>query len=239
MIQEKSVLAIIPARGGSKGLPGKNLAPLGGKPLIAWTIEAALQSQYIDRLILSSDDTTIIHIAAQYGCDAPFIRPAELARDDSSTLDTVLHALQQLPGYDITVLLQPTSPLRDSRDIDNTLATLFAENAGSCVSVTAPDKSPYWMYTTDQHGSLRPLLDPNLSGRQRQELPPVYVLNGAVYAIYTDLLLNTREFVPDGTVPYLMSKEHSVDVDYQLDLDFVELLLRKNQSAQSVNPEVS
>ena len=115
----------------------------------------------------------------------------------------------------------------------------MSKKAKSCVSVTTPDKSPYWMYTADQRGGLRPLLDPNLSGRQRQELPPVYVLNGAVYAIYTDLLLNTREFVPEGTLPYLMSKEHSVDVDYQQDLDFVEFLLWKNHSAHRENPEVS
>ena len=230
MIRNKTVLAIIPARGGSKGLPGKNIKSVGGKPLIAWTIEAATKSKFIDRVVLSSDDEDIINTAKQYGCEAPFVRPKELAQDDSLAIDTVLHALEQLPHFDITVLLQPTCPLRSAEDIDNALSTLFSKNAKSCVSVTTPDKSPYWMYTTDHSGCLSPLLDTELTAKQRQELPLVYVLNGAIYAIRTDILLNTRNFVPDGTVPYLMSKEHSVDVDYQMDLDFVEFLLQKNRN---------
>lgn len=229
MIDQQSVLAIIPARGGSKGLPGKNIKPLGGKPLIAWTIQAAVTSKYIDRVILSSDDETIIETAKQYGCEVPFVRPADLAQDDSSAVDTVLHALRELPHYDITVLLQPTCPLRDAQDIDCTLSTMLTLHARSCVSVTTPDKSPYWMYTTNRAGHLKPLLDSENAAKQRQQLPQVYVLNGAVYAIYTDHLINTRNFVPDGTVPYLMTKEHSVDIDYQLDLDFAEFLLDKER----------
>jgi CMP-N,N'-diacetyllegionaminic acid synthase len=228
MIQQHTVLAIIPARGGSKGLPGKNIKPVGGKPLIAWTIEAARQSKYIDRVILSSDDANIIDTAKQYGCEVPFVRPPELAEDDSSAIDTVFHALRLLPHHDITVLLQPTCPLRDAQDIDNALAAMMSKKAKSCVSVTTPDKSPYWMYTANRYGRLKPLLDSELSAKQRQDLPEVLVLNGAVYAIYTDFLLNSRNFVPDGTVSYIMSKEHSVDVDYQMDLDFVEFLLQKN-----------
>ena len=228
MIHKQSVLAIIPARGGSKGLPGKNIKPLGGKPLIAWTIEAAQQSKYIDRLILSSDDLDIINVARQYGCEVPFVRPAELAQDDSAAIDAVLHALRQIPHHDITVLLQPTCPLRDAQDIDNTLNTMLSEHAKSCVTVTTPDKSPYWMYTTNRHGRLIPLLDVDLTDKQRQQLPVSYVLNGAVYAINTEFLLNARNFVPDGTVPSIMSKEHSVDIDYQLDFEFVEFLLQKD-----------
>jgi len=231
MIRNKTVLAIIPARGGSKGLPGKNIKSVGGKPLIAWTIEAALASKFIDRVVLSSDDEAIINTAKQYGCEAPFVRPKELAQDDSPAIDTVLHALQQLPQYDITVLLQPTCPLRSAEDIDNALSIMFSKNAKSCVSVTTPEKSPYWMYTVNSFNRMNPLLDKKLAAKQRQELPPVYVLNGAIYAIYSDVLLNTRSFVPDGTVPFMMDKEHSVDVDYQLDLDFVEFLLHKKSGA--------
>jgi len=230
MIRNKSVLAIIPARGGSKGLPGKNIKLVGGKPLIAWTIEAALNSHYIDRVVLSSDDQSIIDTAKRYGCEAPFVRPKELAQDDSPAIDTVLHAVHSLPMHDITVLLQPTCPLRDAKDIDNALTTMFAKNARSCVSVTTPDKSPYWMYTINGHSRIKPLLDKKLSGKQRQELPSVYVLNGAIYALCTELLINTRNFVPDGTVPFVMSKEHSIDVDYQLDLEFVEFLMQKKSA---------
>ena len=228
MIRNKTVLAIIPARGGSKGLPGKNIKPLSGKPLIAWTIEAALNSKFIDRVVLSSDDEDIINAAKQYGCEVPFVRPKELAQDDSPAIDTVLHALQQLPRYDITLLLQPTCPLRSAAHIDGALTTMLTKSAKSCVSVTQPHKSPYWMYAVNGSGRLKPLLNRVLAAKQRQELPEVYVLNGAIYAIDTEYLLNTRVFVPDGTVPYIMAKEHSVDVDYQLDLDFVEFLLHKN-----------
>jgi N-acylneuraminate cytidylyltransferase len=227
MIRNKSVLAIIPARGGSKGLPGKNIKSVGGKPLIAWTIEAATKSKFIDRVVLSSDDEDIINTAKHYGCETPFVRPKELAQDDSPAIDTALHALQQVPHYDITLLLQPTCPLRSSNDIDNALNTMLSKNAKSCVSVTVPDKSPYWMYIINGYNRLKPLLDKKLAAKQRQNLPQVYVLNGAIYAICTDVLLNTRNFVPDGTVPFIMSKEHSVDVDYQLDLEFVEFLMQK------------
>jgi CMP-N,N'-diacetyllegionaminic acid synthase len=227
MIRNKTVLAIIPARGGSKGLSGKNIKPVGGKPLIAWTIEAALASKFIDRVVLSSDDEDIINTAKHYGCEVPFVRPAELAQDDSPAIDTVLHALDHLPHYDITVLLQPTCPLRSSNDIDTALTTMLSNNAKSCVSVTIPNKSPYWMYVVNGYQRLKPLLDKEFTAKQRQDLPDVYILNGAIYTIYTDILFNTRNFVPDGTVPFIMPKERSVDVDYQMDLDFVEFLLHK------------
>ncbi|KPJ93287.1 MAG: acylneuraminate cytidylyltransferase [Gammaproteobacteria bacterium SG8_11] len=230
MIRNKSVLAIIPARGGSKGLPGKNIKPVGGKPLIAWTIEAATKSKFIDRVVLSSDDEHIINTAEQYGCEVPFVRPKELAQDGSPAIEVVLHALQQLPYYDITVLLQPTCPLRGAADIDNALSAMLSKNAKSCVSVTTPDKSPYWMYTVNGYDRLKPLLDKELAAKQRQELPQVYVLNGAIYAIFTEVLLNTRNFVPDSTVPFIMSKEHSIDVDYQLDLDFVEFIMQQKST---------
>jgi N-acylneuraminate cytidylyltransferase len=226
MIRNKTVLAIIPARGGSKGLPGKNIKTVGGKPMLAWTIEAAKQSRYIDRVVVSSDDQAIIEVAKQFHCDAPFVRPAELAQDDSPAIDAVLHALANLPAYDITVLLQPTCPLRDAHDIDNAIISMVQNRAKSCVSVSEPNKSPYWMYTTNGRGRLRPLLSAKLAAKQRQELPPVHVLNGAIYVVDTEYLQNTRTFVADDTVPYVMSKEHSIDVDYDLDLKLVELLIQ-------------
>lgn len=230
MINNKSVLAIIPARGGSKGLPGKNIKPVGGKPMIAWTIEAAKQSKYIDRIVLSSDDEQIIQTAKQYECDVPFVRPTKLAQDNSPAIDAVLHALHELPHHDITVLLQPTCPLRDCNDIDSAISLMLAKRAKGCVSVSVPDKSPYWMYTTNQHGRMRPLLNAELAAKQRQELPPVHVLNGAIYVINTDYLINTRNFVADDTVPYVMAKEHSVDVDYELDLNVVEFLMERKKA---------
>lgn len=142
------ILAIIPARGGSKGVPRKNIRELAGKPLIAWTIEEAKKSKYIDRLILSTEDDEIIEVAKQYGCEVPFKRPIELAQDDTPGIDPVLHAIEQCPGYDYVVLLQPTSPLRTVDDIDGCIEQLLSSDGTNfCVSVTEPEKSPYWMYT--------------------------------------------------------------------------------------------
>lgn len=125
MINNKKILAIIPARGGSKGLPRKNIRELAGKPLIAWTIEAGRKSKYIDRLIVSSEDFEIIEVAKKYGAEIPFVRPKHLAEDESLGLDPVFHALRELPGYDIVVLLQPTSPLRLTEDIDACIEQLI------------------------------------------------------------------------------------------------------------------
>ena len=134
MIDNKRVLAIIPARGGSKGVPRKNIRNLAGKPLIAWTIKEGKKSKYIDRLILSSEDSEIIEIAKAYGCDVPFVRPEELAKDNTSGVEPVLHAVSKLEGYDIVVLLQPTSPLRTVTDIDKCIEKCIFEKAYLCLS---------------------------------------------------------------------------------------------------------
>lgn len=158
MIEGNTVLAVIPARGGSKTLPRKNLRMASGKPLLAWTIEEAKKSRYIDRLILSSEDEEIIGVAKSLSCEVPFVRPAELAKDDVSALDTVLHAIKKLPGYDYAVLLQPSIPLRSVEDIDGCLEHCLRHDANACVSVVVPDKSPYWMFTLDHNQRLIPLI---------------------------------------------------------------------------------
>lgn len=225
MIRGKSVLAIIPARGGSKGVPRKNIRPLAGKPLIAWTIAEAKKSRYIDRLVLSSDDQEIIGVAREWGCEAPFARPAELARDDTPGIEPVLHALGELPGYDYVVLLQPTSPLRTVADIDGTLELCLARGARACVSVTEPDKSPYWMFSRDNDGRLRPLIDTDEIAARRQDLPPAYALNGAVYVAEAGWLVESRSFLTAETLGYDMPKERAADIDTELDFAIAELLL--------------
>ena len=214
MIEEKSILAIIPARGGSKGVTRKNIRAVAGKPLIAWTIEEAKKSQYIDRLILSSEDAEIIEVAKSYGCEVPFVRPKELAQDHTSGIDPVLHALTLFPQYEYVVLLQPTSPLRSVKDIDNCIEQCIYKKAYSCVSVTQPDKSPYWMYVLDENN-------------RRQELPEVYALNGAVYVAQSDLLYQKKTFVTMDSVAYCMPKERSLDIDTELDLQLAEYLMMK------------
>jgi N-acylneuraminate cytidylyltransferase len=212
VIRNLRVLALIPARGGSKGLPGKNVRTVRGRPLLAWTVAAAKASRYIDRLVLSSDDEEIIAAALACECEVPFRRPAELATDVASTIDVVFHALQELPGYDVVLLLQPTSPLRTADDID-AVCERVAHGAPACVSVCPVEESPYWMYRVNDDGFLSPLIDlpPNVS--RRQDLPPVYLLNGAVYAARVQWLQEHRSFVTCETVAHIMPRERSIDID--------------------------
>lgn len=218
MIDGKRVLGIIPARGGSKGIPRKNLRLLAGKPLLTWTIEAARDSHYLDRVILSSEDEAIIAVARKWGCEVPFIRPAELARDDTPGIEPVLHAIHSIGGnYDYIVLLQPTSPLRTTEDIDGCISHCVRGNAPACVSVTAVAQHPSWMHTLDSQGRLLPLLSWS-SADCRQDLPPVYLENGAVYVARTDYLMSRRDFITTETIAYIMPAARSVDIDTTLDL---------------------
>lgn len=227
MIEKKRVLAVIPARGGSKGLPGKNIRDLGGKPLLAWTIEAALGSAYVDKVILSSDDEAIIQTARRHGCEVPFKRPAHLATDNAATIDVLLHAMQSLPQYDLVILLQPTSPLRSSADIDKALETLLSHQATSCVSVTTPSKSPYWMFTLNQDDCLSPLIDPAYSRSRRQELPEVYSLNGAIYIAEAEWLAEHKDFIGPQTCAYHMPPHRSLDIDSLLDLRIADVVMQE------------
>jgi CMP-N,N'-diacetyllegionaminic acid synthase len=228
VIESRSVLALIPARGGSRGLPRKNVLPLAGKPLIHWTIDAARQSRYIDRTIISSDDQEIIAVALEGGCEAPFTRPADLATATTPTLAVALHALDQLPGFDILVLLQPTSPLRTATDIDAALETLLAHEAGSAISVCESTKSPYWMYHLAGDDTLKPVLDATVSATRRQDLPPAYYLNGAVYAVNIPWLIETGAFVGAHSVAYVMPAQRSIDIDTAADLKLAEFYVQEN-----------
>lgn len=224
MIENKTVLAIIPARGGSKGVPRKNIRDVAGKPLIAWTIEEAKKSKYIDRIIVSTDDQKIADVAVQWGGEVPFLRPAELARDDSPGIAPVIHIITTSGfTYDLVVLLQPTSPLRTVEDIDGAIALLLNRNANACVSVVEPDKSPYWMYSVDGAGHLVPLLEGDYNCRQ--DIPPVYALNGAVYVAEVSWLLKNQGFVNDETLAYVMPKERSIDIDTETDLAISTIIL--------------
>lgn len=207
------VLALITARGGSKGLPRKNVLTAGGKPLIAWTIEAARESKIIDQIVLSSEDEEILQIGRQWGCEVPFRRPTNLASDTASSIDVVLHALEQLPEFEYIVLLQPTSPMRTSQDIDAAFLLMKANNAPSCVSVCEVEQSPYWMYHLTDEGKLEALLTPKDGITRRQDLPPVYLLNGAIYIARVDWLRATKSFLGLETIAYQMPKERSLDID--------------------------
>ena len=220
MINGKRMLGVIPARGGSKGVPGKNIRLVAGKPLIAWTIEAAQSSKSLDHVVLTSDDREIIDVAKKYNCNAPFVRDSHLAIDTTPTVDVVLDALDRCPGYEWVVLLQPTSPLRTAQDIDQAVEQCIAFNAPSCVSICLAKESPYWMFTLNQDQNLAPLL-PNAAVTRRQDLPPVYSLNGAIYVAKSEWLRQERTFLTPDTVAYEMPVERSLDIDTET--DFLQL----------------
>ncbi len=225
MIDGKSVLAIITARGGSKGLPRKNLRVAAGKPLIGWTIDAAHASRYVDRLVVSSDDKEIIQAALDLGCEAPFTRPPELARDDTPSIEPVLHALSILPRHEWIVLLQPTSPLRLASDIDGCIEMCSAAGADACVSVTEVSESPYWMFRLKAGHELEPLLDDKITAHRRQDLPAIYMLNGAVYVARSEWLCRSRSFLGSTTLGYPMPRERSIDIDSELDFKLFEAMI--------------
>jgi len=229
MIRTRSVLAIIPARGGSKGVPRKNIRELAGKPLLAWTIEEAKKSKYIDRIIVSTEDEEIAEVARQWGGEVPFMRPSSLSRDDTPGIDPVLHAISVLPGFEYVVLLQPTSPMRTSKDIDACLEHCLDESANACVSLTLTDKSPYWMYQVTDEGELKPVVIPDKPVLRRQDAPDVYVLNGAVYVAKTSWLQETQSFLHKETIGYVMPKERSIDVDTEMDFCILETIIRKKK----------
>lgn len=226
MIERHKILGLIPARGGSKGIPRKNIRPLGGKPLIAWTTEEAKKSKYIDRLVVSTDDHEIADTARRWGADVPFIRPAELASDTARGIDVVLHALRELPDFDAVVLLQPTSPFRSVEDIDYGLE-IWASTRGPVVGLTAASKSPYWMYQLSDDGRLTELLHKPERASNRQSLPQVYVINGAVYVGSCASLSEIRSFVTSETRGLQMPRHRSIDLDTEVDWDYAEWILTR------------
>lgn len=223
------VLGLISARGGSKGLPGKNIYPVCGLPLIAWTILAARKARLIDRLILSSDDQAIIDVAKYYGCEVPFSRPENLATDEATSVDVAVHALETLPEkYDLLVLLQPTSPLRTAEDIDGAVQLLLDTQAPSVVSVAISNKSPYWMLQIDENGSLEPLLSSEVRPKRRQDAPCIFLPNGAVYVVSSAVFLEQRNFLLPGTRPWIMPERRSIDIDLLEDIQYLEWLCRSH-----------
>jgi CMP-N,N'-diacetyllegionaminic acid synthase len=228
VIGSSTILALVPARGGSKGVPRKNIRVIGGKPMIAWTIEAARASRYIDQLVLSSDDPAIMDIAIECGCEVPFVRPAELASDQADAMSVIRHAIDTLPErFDYVVLLQPTSPMRRTQDIDAAIERCVASGAPACVSICEAEKSPFWMLELDAKGIVHPLFPADQIPHRRQDARAVFALNGAVYVARTDHLRLGGTFLAPGAIGYPMPKERSLDVDTELDLAIADFLLQR------------
>jgi CMP-N,N'-diacetyllegionaminic acid synthase len=226
MLGDKKVLAIIPARGGSKGLPGKNLRTLGIKPLIAWTIESALANKLIDKTIVSTDCLKIAAVSKTFGAEVPFIRPDWLSTDQAETADVVLHALNSIcEQFDVIVVLQPTSPFRNSVHIEAALKTYENSKAHSLVSICETQKSPYWMFSLEDDGALEPILQGKNQFSRRQELPKTYCLNGAIYVVDVELFLKSKDFIFEDSKSYLMDFESSVDIDSLMDFKLAQFFL--------------
>lgn len=227
-----NILAIIPARSGSKGIVDKNIQLLRGHPLIEYSIEAARRAASIDRVIVSTDSAKIATMAASLGAEAPFLRPPELAQDDTPGIDPILHAVEWLRDQeryqpDLVCCLQPTSPLRTAADIDAALAVAAAKRADAVVSVTAALQHPRWMKCVDADGRVSDFLPGATPVARRQDLPPVFALNGAIYLGRTDVLLSRRTWYTERTYAYIMPAERSLDIDTAWDLALAEWALSR------------
>lgn len=233
MKNDFTILAIIPARGGSKGVPKKNIRTLAGKPLIAWTIETALSATCLDRIIVSTDDEGIAKIAKQYGAETPFLRPAEIAMDDTTDMPVYEHALNWMSenerySPDIVVWLRPTAPLRTVGDIVGAVELLKGKKPDWVRSVCEVEHHPYWMYKLED-SRMAPFME-NIRIKdyiRRQMLPEVYRLNGAVEAAWRTTILEKKLLYTGAMEAYVMPPERSIDVDTELDFTLLEAVMSK------------
>ncbi|EMH6404191.1 acylneuraminate cytidylyltransferase family protein [Providencia rettgeri] len=224
------MIALIPARGGSKGLPRKNIKLLNGKPMIAYTIEAALNSKYITDVVISTDDQEIYDIALSYGAKDTFLRPKELAEDSSLAIDNYIYTIQRLEkeynyNLDSFIVLQPTSPLRSTEDIDNSIC-LFTENKADSVISFCEEHHPIkWHKYINKNNKLEDIFDENLLVN-RQDIIPTYYPNGAIYIFSKNLILE-RKYYSKNTYAYIMPRSRSVDIDTIDDFEYVQFLMDK------------
>jgi CMP-N-acetylneuraminic acid synthetase len=235
MHQNRRVLGLVPARGGSKGLPDKNLADLGGRPLIQWTVEAARQSEVVDDVIVSTDSQRIAEAAEAAGARVPFLRPAELATDTSHMVDVIAHALDTLHAtgdeFGYVALLQPTSPLRTAEHVDAAFARLAQSGGRAVVSVCQSEHSPQWMGLLPDDGNMKDFLSPADSRVNRQELSAYFRLNGAIYIAEVEYWREHSGFLGPYTFAYVMDPRASVDVDTPFDLEVAGGLLSSGATA--------
>ncbi|HLF18638.1 MAG TPA: acylneuraminate cytidylyltransferase family protein [Candidatus Omnitrophota bacterium] len=241
MFNKKNILAFIGARAGSKGLKNKNLADLGGKSLIRWTIEAAKGSQYIDRTIVSTDSEAIAAIARQGGADVPFLRPAQLAQDESLIEHAIEHCVNWLKEnehcqYDYIVLLQPTSPLRSAKEIDQAIEHYFRHKKTEkdhLISVTRAPQKTAWLMRTNDAGYIEFCFDEALTKRQRQGLDTYYLPNGAIYLGSSEIMCHLQDH-NKHILPFIMDEKSSVDIDTSGDLAIALQYLEEKKCQKSV-----
>lgn len=233
--RDRRHLAVVPARGGSKGVVGKNVADVAGRPLIAWTVAAALACRLQPRVVVTTDCPAIARVSREWGAEVPFLRPAELARDETPGVLPILHALQWLEdneGYrpETVLCLQPTSPLRTAEDIDRAFEVLGETGADSVVSVAEADPHPFLVKRLGPGGRLVDFAAWEAPVGRRQDFPPAYALNGAIYLTRADVLRATGTLFPENTVAHVMPRERSLDIDTPWDLYLARLVLGEGGS---------
>lgn len=232
MFRNKRILAIIPARGGSKGVPDKNIKHLLGKPLIGYTIEAAKKSKYIDDIIVSTDSEAIKNIAIVFGAHVPFLRPESLSGDSVKSIDVVLHCIDYIEKegkeYDYFILLQPTSPLRSEAHIDEAIEMITNLRAESLVSVCEVEQNPVIMRIIEDN-RMKEIIKFDGDNLRRQDLPKFYIFNGAVYINSKQMLINSKSFVNEDSIPYIMDSESSIDIDTITDFKLAEILIKEKK----------
>lgn len=236
MIGQYHVTALIPARGGSKRLPRKNVKLFCGKPLIAWTIEAAKYSQYIDSIVVSTDDVEIKTISENYGANVPFIRPDYLSSDTASSFDVIKHAIEELgiiSNKHLVVLLQPTSPLRTTNNIDRALEVYLNKGAAGLVSVSKCEHSPLWANTLPENFLMADFLRPEVLGKRSQDLPNYYRLNGSIY-IYNvlDLFKKSKIFFDENVYAFEIDSEEAIDIDTKMDFLIAETIMQYKMNSK-------
>lgn len=228
MYKKRKIIAVITARGGSKGLPGKNIIDLGGKPLLAYTILAGIESELIDTVVVTTDDKKIKRVAIEWGAEVPFLRPAELSNDKAHTPDAVEHAVsfyekELKKDYDVVVTLQPTSPFRNGNLIDKAIIKFLDDlTLDSLISIKRQDYPPWWMFKLNNN-RLYPYFNyqdgVNVFNLERQQFPKVYRPNGAIYVTWRKYLLENNAIVnPENNGYFVMSENDSIDIDNMSDL---------------------
>lgn len=229
----KTIIAIIPARGGSKGIPDKNIVPVGGRPLISYTIMAARDCQRLNEILLSTDSEKIAKCAADYGLNCDSLRPAEFATDTAKTIDAVIYEIKKFEEktkkkVDIVVVLQPTTPLRSTSDIDNALDLFLQRDVDSLISVyEASSVHPSIMYYFNGN-ALTPVIEMGKEIRRRQEFQKAYVRNGAIYISKRSLIMNQYTIVSNNPIPYVMPRERSINIDEPYDLELAEWMMNRH-----------
>ena len=229
-----SILGLITARGGSKGIPQKNTVELAGKPLISYSIETAINSGMLEKVVVSTDDDEIANISRQYGAYVPFLRPSKFAQDKSPHIDSLVHAITWFNDNekwqpDYIMLLQPTSPLRLEKDITNAIDLCIKKNADSVISVNKVNEHPYFMKKINRKGVLLDFIKKPNGYLPRQTLSPVYYENGAIYLVRTKIITKKRIFYTNRTYAYIMPLERSLDINTSWDLSLAELILTKQK----------